>query len=381
VAGLSALFAASDARRLDDHLVRSGPAPGAVRRSWAAECTFEESARGGEPRRVSFACREPKTPPRTADGVFALAGRVYADGGRIRRGSIDRVALDGVEEMPELEVTSGTLRSGGREVEAELRIVQATSRLHARRTTGEVLETLVLAWKRELANPPVVGAASTPRTGRALLRTVDDFARVRSAIDVLARRTLAGETDALGEKPFRRAGILEALEAELGLPPLTWCCENATGMPPPIADLHPRDEAGSPPSAGPAPRYQTFLRYCGRCHDTADRFPPNFLHGRPGEVEAKLAQCAERIYFRLEMWGQEGTKRPKTPMPPENALRRLALSREKWPAHPDLRALRDYAGDILRSQSGLSPSLASLENRGYDNLRECLRVPRIGLGE
>ena len=381
VAGLSEFFAASDIRRLDDHLARSGPVPGAVRKSWVAECTFEESARDGEPRRVSFACRGPETPPKMADGVFALEGRVYADGGRIRRGSIDRVALDGVEEMPELEVTSGALKNTGREVEAELRVVQATSRLHARRTTGEVLETLVFAWRQEPANPPIVRGASTPTTGRGLLRTADDFARVRSAIDVLARRTSSGETDALGEKPFRRASILEALEAELGLPPLTWCCEDATGMPPPIPDTHPRDGAGSPPSAGPPPRYQTFLRYCGRCHETADRFPPNFLHGRPGEVEAKIAQCAERIYFRLEMWGQEGMKRPKTPMPPENALRRLAVSREEWPGHPDLRTLRDYAGDILQSQSGLSPDLASLESRGYDNLRECLPGPRVGLRE
>jgi len=151
-------------------------------------------------------------------------------------------------------------------------------------------------------------------------------------------------------------------------------------LPPPAPDTHPRDQAGSPASVDSPPRYHVFVRYCGRCHETADRFPPNFLHGTPAEVEANLTQCAERIYFRLGMWGKEPPTRPKTPMPPENALQDLAVSRDEWPGHADLHTLRDYAGDILRSESRTLPTLDTLQARGYGKLRPCLPDPRVASG-
>jgi hypothetical protein len=170
---------------------------------------------------------------------------------------------------------------------------------------------------------------------------------------------------------LRRATVLAALEAELGLPSRPWCCEDASAMPP--LDLDPSSpELRDVPAPSPGTRHGLFLRYCGRCHDTPDRFPPNFLHGAPPEVEAKLAHCAERIYFRLGMWQEDGARRPKTPMPPENALAGLAVSRGEWPSHADLRALRDYAGEILRAERGRAPELAALEVRGYGSLRQCI---------
>jgi len=366
VAGLSEFLADADARRLDTHLARLGPAPGAARRAWAAVCVFEERTR--PPSRVSFACDGSKAPRAGADGVFGLEGRIYLDGARVRRGSIDRMEVDG-EDLPELEVTGGALKVAGSEVEAVLTVGQAGSRLHARLPTGEAVEAVVLAWKRRDGG-----------VGRGLLRTADDFGRVRAAIDAMAHRTSAGETDGLADKPFRRASLLRALEAELGMPPRAWCCEDTTGLPPPARDTHPRDQAGSPASVDSPPRYEVFVRYCGRCHENADRFPPNFLHGTPTEVETNLMQCAERIYFRLGMWGKEPPTRPKTPMPPENALQDLAVSRDTWPGHADLHTLREYAGDLLRSESGTSPSLDALEARGYGKLRPCLPDSRIASG-
>jgi hypothetical protein len=181
----------------------------------------------------------------------------------------------------------------------------------------------------------------------------------------------AAETDALARKPFRRARILKDLEAELGLPPRAWCCEDAHALPEPTLDAHPPDPSG----AGAPPRHLAFLHYCGRCHETAEPFPPNFLHGTPAEVDTNLAQCAERIYFRLEMWRREPARRAKTPMPPENALQGLLVSTADWPAHPDLRALRDSIGEILKGQGEEPPRLDGLERRSYDDLRVCL-TPR-----
>jgi len=354
VAGLADFLAQADLRRLDERLAHLGPARGTPRKTYAARCTFDESPTEGGLRRLSFTCRGPEPRP-PGDLSFALEGRIYLDGAQVRRGSIDSVEVDGQDEMPELTVVGGQIRGdghGGRV--ADLRMRQATTSLSPRRATGERVLGLSLSWSA------AAGAGS--------IQMVDDFAHLRAAIDAVARRTTAGETDALSEKPFRRARILKDLEAELGLPPLAWCCEDATGLQAPALDGHPRDQGAT---AEPV-KHEMFLRYCGRCHETAEPFPPNFLHGTPAEVDGKMAQCAERIYFRLAMWQKDGAGRPKTPMPPENALQGLAVSRADWPSHPDLRALRDYVGAMLKAQGGAPLRIESLEARGYDDLRVCL---------
>jgi len=286
-----------------------------------------------------------------------------------------QVEVDGVEEMPALEVTAGALRAAGNETEVEITVEQAASRLHARRAGGEAVESIVLAWRRGEEGRPTAGRPSPEKAGRGLLRTVDDFGPVRSALRALAHRTTAGELDVLAAKPFRRARVMKALEAEMGLPPLAWCCEDATGMPEPAPDTHPPDQAAAPAGIRVASPLPVFVQYCGRCHETAHPFPPNFLHGTPAEVEAKLAHCAERISFRLEMWRMKEGARPKTPMPPENALGGLSVSREAWPDHPDLHTLQDHVGGILRGQTRSSSSPETLQARGYDNLRACLPEP------
>jgi hypothetical protein len=357
VGGLSEFLADSDVRRLDARLRQLGATAGP--KSYAAACTFDESPSTGGSRRVSFVCGKPASIPAGTEGAFDCEGRFYVQGGRIVRGTIHEVAIDGTVEMPELEIPEGALltRAGGDRT--EVRLLQAGSGLQARRLDGAAATSLVLSWNAD-------------GTGSGLLRTADDFAHVRAATLALVQRTVRGESDVLAARPFRRATVLAALEAELGLPSLAWCCEDATEMPPPALDAHsaqgPHEDAGTRTPA----RYDVFLRYCGRCHETPDRFPPNFLHGTPGEVEAKLAQCAERIYFRLGMWQDRAERRPKTPMPPENALQGLAVSRTEWPSHPDLRVLQDYAGALLRSENGTAPRLDALEARGYGSLRQCL---------
>ncbi len=369
VAGLAGFLAEADVRRLDARLAALGIEQGGASKTYASACAFDEGRSDGT-RRVSFVCRAPAESPKEADGVFALEGRIFLDATAVRRGSIDAVSVDGLDEMPEAEVTGGTVRTVGKGVEAEIKLVQSASRLQARRANGEAVQVLVLQW-------PQGGVSSDPagRAGRGLLRTRDDFGPARAAIDALAARTASGASDVLGPRPFRRASVMSAVEAELGSPVLAWCCEDTTGMPPADPDAHARDAAGPSPAGHPAARHQVFLRYCGRCHESADRFPPNFLHGTPVDVDAKLARCAERIYFRLEMWRLDAARRPKTPMPPENALERLAVSRDEWPAHADLRALHDYVGDILKSESGTAPRIETLEARGYEDLRSCLPEP------
>ena len=357
VAGLSEFLAEADLQRLDDALARvlPGPPPASLR-AFTSRCTVVASPTDAGLRRLSFACKAPE-PNDGAGAHFALTGRVYLEGADVRRGSVDSVELDGEDEIAELTVVGGLVRADGHGGQlAELRLRQTGGR-SPRRATGERILGLGLSW--------------SAAEGAGSIETVDDLGPLRKAIEALARRTTGGETDALARKPFRRARILKELEAELGLPPRAWCCEDAQALPEPALDVHSPDPGGT---AAP-PRHQAFLHYCGRCHETAEPFPPNFLHGTPAEVETNLAQCAERIYFRLEMWQREPARRAKTPMPPENALQGLRVSITDWPAHPDLRALRDSIGEVLRAEGGGPQRLDALERRGYDDLRACL-TPR-----
>ncbi len=167
---------------------------------------------------------------------------------------------------------------------------------------------------------------------------------------------------------------MKALFDQLGAPPVEWCCLDDHGMPPPALDVgvSPVGQDAAQEGEDADPAIQAFRQYCAKCHQGLDESPPNFLHGRASQIQANLAHCAERIFFRLEMTRMSPRERPETPMPPTNALRRLDLSPAGWAAHADLAVLKDYVGRVLEIETGEAPHLQRLGMRGYDNLRACL---------
>jgi hypothetical protein len=267
--------------------------------------------------RVSFTC--------TGDAPhgFALTGRT-----RGGAGSIDSISFGGVQETGALVVrSSGELRS-------------ALSGRRARRADGRRIERLVLEYRGT--------------TGAAELTIVDDVATLRQAVSGLPPEDAR---DALANGPFRRTQVMGALERALGQPHRERCCEDASGLPPPDVD------GASPVPLDAADPLATMRRYCGRCHDTPDRFPPNFLHG--ADAPSRVARCAERIAFRLGMWTLRPAERTKTPMPPPAALQALHVPPDSWPRHPDLEALRRTPGLARGPQSDTSA-------REYASLPPCL---------
>jgi hypothetical protein len=309
VSVLAGFLTDRDARRIDDRLASVG-GPAAVVRS---PCSVARSGAS----RVSFTC--------TADapGGFTLSGRT-----RGGTGSIDSISFGGVQETGALAVRSaGELRS-------------ALTGRRARRADGRRLERLVLRYR---------DAGAT-----AELTIVDDVATLRQAVSGLPAQDAR---DALAHGPFRRARVMGALDRALGEPYRERCCEDESGLPPPDVD------GASPARLDAADPLATMRRYCGRCHDTPDRFPPNFLHG--ADAPARVARCAERIAFRLAMWALPPAERPKTPMPPPGALSALHVPPDSWPGHPDLEALRRTPGLARRPQSATS-------GREYASLAPCL---------
>lgn len=325
IEGLAGFLTDDDARRLDAALFSRG----GRRQPQTFPCQLSSQPRGTGARgqRVKFRCAD------------ALEGRIFLDGSQVTGGTIERLGSEG-EQLRDLDVIEG--KSGPGEV--EVRVAQKLSGLHARRADGSAVESLRLSY-----------------AGEAVVVFVDDFAAVKDLIQDLP-------ADVFSSAPFRRTAVLGALFEKLGLESDA-CCLADAGLPPPAL------ETGTPAGTAadfPEPAIRTLYQYCGRCHATPEVSPPNFLYGDQDRVRANLARCAERIFYRLDLWRLPAPERSKTPMPPIHALHALGLTAETWPGDPHLALLRQHAAGLLRKETGREPRLADFETRGYESLRSCL---------
>lgn len=317
IAGLAGFLTDEDARRLDAALF----ARGTVREQQRFPCEVSIQPRSaGE--RVKFRCAD------------IIEGRIFLEGSQVAGGAIEKLG-----ELRDLEVIEG--EAGPQEV--EVKIVQKLSGLHARRADGNAVESLRISY-----------------AGEAVVVFLDDF----SAAKKLIRDFPA---DVFSAAPFRRTAVLGALFERLGLEKDS-CCLADADLPPPSL------ETSGTLADFPEPAIRALFQYCGRCHATPEVSPPNFLFGDEQRVRSSLSHCAERIFYRLDLWRLPVTERPKTPMPPVHALPALGLTA----GDPRLDPLRQHAAGLLRKETGKEPRLDDLENRGYENLRGCL--PHAPLG-
>lgn len=305
IAGLAGLLAEEDVHRLDAELFARGTVR--ERQTFPCEVSIQPRATGT---RVKFHCSD------------ALEGRIFLEGSQVVGGTIERLGA-----LRDLEVVAG--KSDPREL--EVKVVQKLSGLHARRADGNAVESLRISY-----------------SGEATVAFFDDF----PAID------LPG--DMFSSAPFRPTAVMGALFRKLGLESAGF--PDGAGLPPPVLEI------GGTVADFPEPAIRALFQYCGRCHATPEISPPNFLHGDADRVRANLARCAERIFYRLDLWRLPAPERSKTPMPPVHALPALGLT----PGDPHLDLLRQHAAGLLRKETGREPRLADFETRGYESLRSCL---------
>jgi hypothetical protein len=201
----------------------------------------------------------------------------------------------------------------------------------------------------------------------------NDFAIVRAAVDQLAGEAMKGQFDGFSAKPFRRAVLMSALNERLGMPGRDWCCTDDRGMPPAKTDETSGNESDNSATAQQVdPAIKVFYRDCAPCHRTSEPTPPNFLFGNREEVRTRLAQCAERIYFRLDMWRLNPEDRPKTPMPPAREFGRRRLTDQTSSQRANLEKLKDYVATLLRNEKGQKLDVDRIAGRSYPQLRSCL---------
>jgi hypothetical protein len=337
IRGLPEFLTQSDVERLDRALRHAGR--GAPLREASASCNVSRKRAGARGVRLSFRCGQGSEPVR-------LRGRIYARNAAITGGSVEGLSLDALGALDAADVAGGRLQTGY----AQFTLKRGTST--ARTHRGHAVERIELRWGED-------GAVT------ASVAVREDFARLDAAITALQR---ARGSEVFGAGPFRRAVAMPALLGALGVEPGRWCCVD-DGAPPPPALERP---VGEQRPAGGSAALARFYRYCAVCHDTADRAPPNFLAGEPGEARARLARCAPRIFVRLAMWSVEAPGRAKTPMPPALALRAHGMSAEQWRDNEALSAMLSEVGGWLQAESGTAPQLRDYLERGYENLRPCL---------
>ena len=327
IRGLSQFLAEADIKRLDAHLFQRGSS------SIKYDAVCQNDVRKDE--RLTFQCR---------GSGFSMDGVIYLKSSKVVTGTIDHLSFGEHDELTDLEVVSGEAtfdQQGGCdpcELKGRLRLAQKHTRLNARRADGNAIKEI------------------TFRKNMARVTVTDDFSAIVNAIDAMAHE----KGDAFVRKPFRRVGVMKPLFEHLGMPVITWCCLDDKNMPEAVLDVHSHGSES-------VPAIKAFHQYCAGCHHGEDGFPPNFLHGSATQVRANLSHCAERIFFRLNMWKLPLSNRPETPMPPMTALRKLHLSSEKIYDSPDLRMMERYVAESLKSSGGRLPHL-----RDYDSLRDCL---------
>lgn len=372
VTGLSRFLADVDVERLDQHLFQQATGSGASLRRHQSRCEAEVRDRGRSVDRVTFQCREPEPRSGNHEGGFSMEGVLYLKAGTVAGGTIDRLSTCQGDELTDLKVARGTLTSKDGRHSGRIEVTQKEPRLHARLADGHAIKEMTFQFGAGGEEQKIPGRTGH-LTGTATMTVLKDYAPVEPAIAAMERETLAGESDVFARKPFRRASVMKELYGRLNMPLLSWCCEDSHNMPDAVStmdgDLHDPDDAAYDKTIPPP--IKAFHRYCAECHHEDLPFPPNFLHGPPHQVQQQIGHCAERILFRLEMWGLAPSARQEAPMPPITALQRLHLSPEEWAGHADLALLKSYTADLVKSQGGKPVRLEDLATKGYDNLRAC----------
>jgi hypothetical protein len=287
ITGWARFLAEDDFRALNSNLFDGKRGVGVLRTAHHAQCeaVWAKSAAKG----FQLQCTGD---PAAAHGVH-LAGRFDTSGG----GRIDWLNFGSAGQLREVSFEADAVRQVGSEY--VLRAVPKKKKgLQPRLHDGRALESVEVRWPAGMPEPKRSG----PIEARIEVVVVDDFARARQAVD----RLLVRQPALFDDVPLARANLMRALFTELGMTERSWCCVDDSDMPSPAMDL-----AEVSASAIRNPELQPFFHYCGTCHLTRERYPPNFLSGSANQVAESLRQCAPRILARLSAWHTPVAQRGK----------------------------------------------------------------------
>ncbi|MBP5986370.1 MAG: hypothetical protein KA538_04220 [Azonexus sp.] len=344
IAGLAEFVSATDRQRLETALARQS---GITTSTHVSPCRIDATAS-----RWSVHCA-----PAAGQSGPTLNATLAIRNGQPVEGVVNRLALPGGTALSNIELTRPAVAAG------DWRFTPRLDGRLPRTSNGDALASL--AFRR---------TAGHPEGGELSLDVREDFTAAAQALTALAEspaNSPAG-TSLFDPAAIPRTGLFSALLARLGSPAAA--VQVTASLPPPRLEV----PAAIPGSGADMPvdkSIQGFFPYCAACHQSAETFPPNFLSGSGPQVQARLRQCAPRLYVRLGMADLPADQRDKTPMPPESMLPAFATDSAGWKRSPARAALLAQVGDWLRAETGRPPRLDEMLAGGYEALRPCLPTP------
>jgi hypothetical protein len=347
ISGLGEFFSAAEIGALDAHLAQHRAAA-VLTRTDHAPCRVWLTRRDGALQRLKAQCGATDTP-----GGMQLEARVLFDATGSASGTL--TARVRGSDLGESRIASARVVRRDGEWSTTLRVVRMFSSLRVRGGDGAAVDVVEIRWRE--------ASDAGELSGTVAVSVTDDFAPIRGAVARMLDNDRAGRSDIFAAKPFRRATVLNALRPQVGIAPPASCCEVATALPPAESDAASTRTADF---GADAPALTVFYKRCGVCHNTADRFPPNFLAGSVEHVTQNLTRCAERLFYRLSMGHLSVAERPKTPMPPP------PLATAEQPADAEIDTLHRYAAALVAKQTGAASQPQDFHLRNYEELRECL---------
>ncbi|WP_455376637.1 hypothetical protein, partial [Kaarinaea lacus] len=324
-------------------------------------CVTDDNKLDNISRRVKFVCETTKN---TINKHLVIKGRFEFSEKKWHTGKLSRLVIDGQPQF-DLILQGAEINSKGKQHKVRLHIYtsnnfgQKDTLLTARMHNGNAIDSLTISWSKE---------PGENSSGELVVR--NDFDIVKKTIEKLAKLTAKNQSDALSEKPFRRAPIMQAILNNPEASNFNWCCLNGASLP--KASLQDPDNEVVIVSQAANPEIAPFYHYCSACHRTSHNQPPNFLQGDEEQVAQRISHCAERIYFRLSMWHQGIENRTKSPMPPVTALHKLGFTQLRWAASDELLSLTHAAAKLIAKKTGAQPDLEQFIKTGFNNLPECL---------
>ncbi len=332
-----------------------GAGEGGPGRSLTVTCNVIRRGFAGSPRLLQIECG---AGPETGAGFYLRAQlRVTPDGTAEGEAGWLEVA-DGTYARRTLVGRVENAQTGSR---ITLRLVGRDGETAIRAPDGNSFLGFALAWDEGVAD------SATRFDATGTLSIAGDFRPVASTLERLA--AAASASSPLLDDRFDGAKLSGWLLAELGVLPTSRCCDSR-----PTPDPR-RDVEAGPADAALAVALEhrgpllTFHRYCGACHGGDTTYPPGFLHGGGETILSTVAQCAERIYYRLSMWHRPSEDQGVPPMPPVQGLSLAGTTADDWRPSESLKRLTTYARGLL-VEKGRDPD-AVLEG-SYHSTRACL---------
>jgi hypothetical protein len=369
IRGLSQFISNGDIRRLDQHLFSTALESAVMRTSRTSSCALSRRRYEGQAPRIVFDCE--------ADGIDSVfvSGHLYIDedGGVV--GETGGFRLGEKTNFEELSLSGRAIFVKQGRSSISLDPVVKRTGLHPRLPDGSAVETIVLSFETLIEEDfgPSDEIPEYRDNGRLVVTLVPDFEPVHAAIADLGRASLAGELDLFFDQPFRRRAVIGSLLRRLGLTDVDLCCAIDEKLPAGVVAsplLHLTDEAGEPDPA--AAVRQAFAAYCAVCHATGEAFPPNFLRGKSGPIGNAIAQCGQRIAYRLAMWNRPEAQRNKSPMPPQSFLLHAGISEQQWRDSRSFAELSKHMSGLLALTGSSLVRAEFIGDQDYEALPSCL---------